>query len=184
MVLMTNRLIFDITNSMYIHTRRYPDSLPIESTGRRLNLRPQAIKMKKNISIIIAEDDPVNQKVIRLMLKKLGIKAEAVDNGLEVIHVLENRFFDIVLMDIQMPKLDGIEATKIIRMRWPQKPKIIVITDCDPAIYSKLCFEAGADHFLAKPLKLGELTRAIENNTPQTLGEFQSSQSPASRLSA
>lgn len=140
--------------------------------------------MNKNINIIIAEDDPVNQKVIRLMLKKLGIKAEAVDNGLEVIHVLENRFFDIVLMDIQMPKMDGIEAIKIIRMRWPQKPKIIVVTDCDPTIYRKLCFEAGANQFLAKPLKLGELTMAIENNMSQTLGEFQSPQSPATQLSA
>lgn len=156
----------------------------VESVGPSSTLDLRVMRMNKNINIIIAEDDPVNQKVIRLMLKKLGIKAEAVDNGLEVIHVLENRFFDIVLMDIQMPKMDGIEAIKIIRMRWPQKPKIIVVTDCDPTIYRKLCFEAGANQFLAKPLKLGELTMAIENNMSQTLGEFQSPQSPATQLSA
>ena len=140
--------------------------------------------MEKNERIIIAEDDPFSQTVILLMLKKLGFQAEVVDNGLEVIHLLENRPYDIVLMDIQMPKMDGIEATKIIRMRWPQKPKIIVITDCDPTIYRKLCFEAGANQFLAKPLRLGDLTMAIKNNMSQPFGEFSSSPSPTTQLSA
>jgi len=133
--------------------------------------------MKKNRKIIIAEDDPFSQTVILLMLKKLGLQAEVVDNGLEVIHLLENRPYDIVLMDIQMPKMDGVEATKIIRMRWPQEPKIIIITDCDPSIYRKLCFEAGANQFLAKPLRLEDLTMAIDNSMSQPFGEFPSSPS-------
>ena len=140
--------------------------------------------MKKNRKIIIAEDDPFSQTVILLMLKKLGLQAEVVDNGLEVIHLLENRPYDIVLMDIQMPKMDGVEATKIIRMRWPQEPKIIIITDCDPSIYRKLCFEAGANQFLAKPLRLEDLTMAIDNSMSQPFAEFPSSSSPTTQLSA
>ena len=60
--------------------------------------------MNKHLNIIIAEDDPFHRKVMLLMLKKLGIKAETSSNGLEVLHILEKQFCDIVLMDIQMPK--------------------------------------------------------------------------------
>ena len=69
----------------------------------------------------------------------------------------------MVLMDIQMPEMDGIEATKIIRERWPHGPKIIVITDCDSNTYRELCFDAGANEFLAKPVMIEELTTAIEH---------------------
>jgi len=115
------------------------------------------------MDIIIAEDDPVNQKVIKMMLSKLGIHAEATDNGLEVLQALERQHYDIVLMDIQMPELDGIEATKIIRQRWPAGPKIIVITDCDSKTYQGPCMDAGADEFLPKPVMVNELKRAIEH---------------------
>ncbi len=112
---------------------------------------------------------PLTKKVTLLLLRKLGFIAEAVDNGLEVIQVLEKRFYDIVLMDIQMPKMNGIEATRIIRTRWPQGPKIIFITDCDSTIYRKRCFEAGADQFLAKPVSMEKLTAAIEHDMPRRL---------------
>jgi len=120
--------------------------------------------MNRNMSIILAEDDPVNQKVTLLMLRKLGIQAEATANGLEVLQALERQHYDIVLMDIQMPEMDGIEATKIIRERWACGPKIIVITDCDPNTYRELCFNAGANEFLTKPVMVEELTAAIEHS--------------------
>ena len=120
--------------------------------------------MNRNMSIILAEDDPVNQKVTLLMLRKLGIQAEATANGLEVLQALERQHYDIVLMDIQMPEMDGIEATKIIRERWACGPKIIVITDCDPNTYRELCFNAGANEFLTKPVMIEELAAAMEHN--------------------
>ena len=120
--------------------------------------------MNRNMSIILAEDDPVNKKVTLLMLRKLGIQAEATANGLEVLQALERQHYDIVLMDIQMPEMDGIEATKIIRERWACGPKIIVITDCDPNTYRELCFNAGANEFLTKPVMIEELTAAIEHS--------------------
>jgi len=115
------------------------------------------------MDIIIAEDDPVSQKITQLMLRKLGIYAEATDNGKEVLRALERQHYDIVLMDIQMPELDGIEATRIIRKRWPSGPKIIVITDCNSETYRKPCLDAGADEFLTKPVMVKELTEAIEH---------------------
>ena len=120
--------------------------------------------MNRNMSIILAEDDPVNQKVTLLMLRRLGIQAEATANGLEVLQALERQHYDIVLMDIQMPEMDGIETTKIIRERWACGPKIIVITDCDPNTYRELCFNAGANEFLTKPVMIEELTAAIEHS--------------------
>ncbi len=115
------------------------------------------------MDIIIAEDDPVNQKITQLMLRKLGIHAEATDNGQEVLRALERQHYDIVLMDIQMPEIDGIEATRIIRKRWPRGPKIIMITDCDSKTYREPCLDAGADEFLTKPVMAKELTEAIEH---------------------
>jgi CheY-like chemotaxis protein len=118
------------------------------------------------MDIIIAEDNPVNQKVTQLILRKLGIHAESSANGQEVLQALERRHYDIVLMDIQMPEMDGIEATRIIRERWPSGLKIIVITDCDSKIYRKPCLDAGANEFLAKPVAVKELAAAIEHCGP------------------
>jgi len=136
------------------------------------------------VNIILAEDDPINQKVALLMLKKLGIMADVAANGLEVLQALEGQPYDVVLMDIQMPEMDGIEATKIIRERWPHGPKIIVITSCISDAYRELCFDAGADEFLAKPVKIEELTDAIKRSIPEYLDKFPAALPSTSKLSA
>jgi CheY-like chemotaxis protein len=76
-------------------------------------------------------------------------------------------------MDIQMPELDGIEAMKIIRQRWPTGPKIIVVTDCDSKTYQGPCMDAGADEFLPKPIMVNELKMAIERcKTAETVSSI------------
>ncbi len=126
----------------------------------------------KCLNIILAEDDPLSQKVALLMLKRLGIAAYVAANGLEVLQALEGQQFDMVLMDIQMPEMDGIEATRIIRERWPEGPKIIVITSCVSDAYRRCCFDAGADEFLGKPVKIEDLTDAIKRNVPIDLDKI------------
>lgn len=98
------------------------------------------------------------------MLKKLGIRADAASNGLEAISALEEKSYDMVLMDIQMPEMNGIEATKAILERWPLRPKIIVISGCSAKIYRELCLDAGAVEFLAKPAKMTEIYAAISRH--------------------
>ncbi|MDQ1261397.1 MAG: hypothetical protein QG575_578 [Euryarchaeota archaeon] len=119
---------------------------------------------RPNLNILLAEDNPVNRKIALITLKKLGLRADTAKNGQEVLVALEEHHYDLVLMDIQMPEMDGIEATKIIRKRWSQGPKIIVVTSFDAEMCRDLCYDAGADDYLKKPVKLDELGAAIERN--------------------
>ena len=120
--------------------------------------------IRSTLNILIAEDNPVNQKVAQLMLQRLGHRTDLAANGQEVLRALENQSCDLVLMDIQMPKMDGIEATKLIRSRWQQGPKIIAITSFDPEFCREQCFSAGVDDFINKPIRMNELDAAIDRN--------------------
>ncbi len=119
---------------------------------------------RPNLNILLAEDNPVNRKMVLIALKKLGLKADTALNGREVLVALEEQSYDLVLMDIQMPEMDGIEATKIIRKRWSQGPKIIVVTSLEAEVCRDLCYDAGADDYLNKPVKIDELGAAIDRN--------------------
>ena len=110
------------------------------------------------------DDSDVNLKVASLMLKKLGHHADLATNGIEAVEALERKPYDIVLMDIQMPKMDGFEATKIIRQKRDKRPKIIITTAL--AISRDTCLKAGADEFLTKPLRIEELRASIEYYMP------------------
>ena len=120
--------------------------------------------IRSTLNILIAEDNPVNQKVAQLMLQRLGHRTDLAANGQEVLRALENQSCDLVLMDIQMPKMDGIEATKHIRSRWQQGPKIIAITSFDPEFCREQCFSAGVDDFINKPIRMNELDAAIDRD--------------------
>ena len=127
--------------------------------------------IRSTLNILIAEDNPVNQKVAQLMLQRLGHQTDLAANGQEVLRALENQSYDLVLMDIQMPEMDGIEATKHIRSRWPQGPKIIAITSFDPEFCRDQCFSAGVDDFINKPIRMNELDAAIERNMSMSSNE-------------
>lgn len=117
-------------------------------------------------SILLAEDDAYNRKVTQLMLRRLGYEADTVANGLEVLQALEERPYDIVLMDILMPKMDGLAAAAEIRRRWPAscQPKIIAYTAYIlPDKESKNLLK-DMDGYLYKPVRLEDLKTAIEGN--------------------
>jgi CheY-like chemotaxis protein len=115
-----------------------------------------------SLSILLAEDDPAIQMLALRMLKKLGHHVDLANNGSEVLSALEASTYDLILMDIQMPEMDGIEATRIIRKRWQQVPKIIFVTAC--VSYKDACLSVGGDDFLAKPVKIEDLHAAITRN--------------------
>ncbi|MDD4651135.1 MAG: response regulator [Methanothrix sp.] len=117
-----------------------------------------------SLSVLIVDDCEVNRTVASLMLKKLGHHVDFAANGIEAIEALEHQPYDAILMDIQMPVMDGIEATKIIRQRWRNGPRIIAATAQAISFYA--CLGAGVDDFLVKPLKIEKLRAAIEYNMP------------------
>ncbi|MBN1236676.1 MAG: PAS domain S-box protein [Methanotrichaceae archaeon] len=120
-------------------------------------------KQNKDRSILLAEDNMVNQRMTILMLKKLGYKADKVANGLEVLKALESQSYDLILMDVQMPDMDGLQATREIRKRWPlDGPKIVALTAHAIAGDREKCLEAGMDDYLCKPINLEDLKVTLE----------------------
>jgi len=116
-----------------------------------------------SLNVLLAEDDPANQRVTLIMLKRLGYNADAVNNGLQVLKAFENRMYDLILMDIVMPKMDGFEATKEIRKRYPtsRQPIIIALTAYILPEGRERCIEAGMDDYIAKPVRIRELADAL-----------------------
>lgn len=109
------------------------------------------------LHILLAEDNPVNQKVGLQMLHKIGYDADVAANGFEVLQALERHAYDVILMDIQMPEMDGIEATKRIRERWHDGPKIIAVTAFALEGDSDRCLKEGMDDYISKPIQIDEL---------------------------
>ncbi len=112
--------------------------------------------------MLFAEDLYVNQKVGLRILKKLGYEAELATNGLEVLAALERQHFDIIFMDIRMPEMDGLEATRQIRSRSPETPYIIALTANAMMQDREKCMAAGMNDFLAKPITRANLETVIE----------------------
>ena len=116
----------------------------------------------KNLKILLAEDNVSSQKVTLQILKRLGYKADVAANGIEVLQALERQPYDLVLMDVRMPEMNGLEATQIIRQRWPDNgPKIVAITAYAMQGDKEKCIEAGMDDYISKPIKMNELADVL-----------------------
>ncbi|MEO6245220.1 MAG: ATP-binding protein [Opitutaceae bacterium] len=133
------------------------DTTPIKTAAER----PVAEDFP--LEILLAEDNAVNQKVALRFLERLGYRADAVANGLEAVNTLEHRCYDLVLMDLQMPEMDGFEATRQIRARVPQdrQPKIVALTANAMQGDREACLAAGMDGYISKPVKMHEITEVI-----------------------
>jgi signal transduction histidine kinase/DNA-binding response OmpR family regulator/tetratricopeptide (TPR) repeat protein len=115
------------------------------------------------LRILLAEDNLVNQKLALRLLEKMGYQADVATNGIEVLTALEAQSYDVVLMDVQMPEMDGLEATRQISAHWQQaeRPQIIAMTAFALAEDQQKCLEAGMDDYLSKPVHADDLMRAL-----------------------
>jgi CheY-like chemotaxis protein len=121
-----------------------------------------------SVRVLLAEDNPANQKVAMLMLGRLGYKADAVDSGQKVLDALKNRSYDLVLMNIRMPGMDGLTASRMIRSLCPdwKQPWIIAFTAHICPDSRMKCFEAGMDDFMAKPVRMKDMERMLGKYLP------------------
>ncbi len=122
---------------------------------------------KRPLNILLAEDNLVNQKVAILLLKRMGYSADLVSNGLEAIEALERKHYDVILMDMHMPELNGLDATQRIRREFVEEsqPHIIAMTAAITKKDRDACFGAGMDDFVNKPVRVDELAKAL-NSVP------------------
>ncbi len=138
------------------------DTLGAQETREKAN-SPDAKPDRSPMRILLAEDNVSNQRVTLQMLKKLGYRADAVANGAEVIQALERQPYDLILMDVKMPVMGGIDAAKMIRERWPNNgPKIVAITAYALAGDREKCLAAGMDDYIGKPVQKEELAKMLE----------------------
>jgi len=124
------------------------------------------------LRILLAEDNAVNQKLALRLLERMGYRADVAGNGLEAIAALERQPYDVILMDVQMPELDGLEATREIRRRWPgpDRPRVVAMTANAMQGDRELCLEAGMDDYVSKPINADELVRALTESSAITGG--------------
>jgi signal transduction histidine kinase/ligand-binding sensor domain-containing protein/DNA-binding response OmpR family regulator len=109
------------------------------------------------INILIAEDNAINQKLAKYILNKMGYKPDIVGNGHEALNALVSKKYDLILMDVQMPEMDGLEATRFIRQNMDHQPAIIAMTANVMTEDREACLDAGMNGYLSKPLKLHEI---------------------------
>jgi CheY-like chemotaxis protein len=137
------------------------------------------------LKILLAEDNLVNQKVALRILERMGYRADIVANGLEVLEALQRQSYDVVLMDLQMPEMDGLEATRQIIQEWTDnaepknnknitqtrrkyRPRIIAMTANAMHGDRETCLAAGMDDYVSKPIVIEELIAALKRSGQNT----------------
>jgi CheY-like chemotaxis protein len=115
------------------------------------------------LRILLAEDNAVNQKVALRLLSQLGYRADVAANGLEAIQAVERQPYDVIFMDVQMPEMDGLEATRYLRAKKEieKQPQIIAMTANAMQGDREICLEAGMDDYISKPVRVEELVAAL-----------------------
>lgn len=139
------------------------DSKATESSDTKIDFYTDLSKQYP-LRILVAEDNAINQKLIRTILERMGYMPEITGNGKEVIASLQRQIYDVVLMDVQMPEMDGIEATAFIRREFTkdQQPCIIAMTANAMQGDREQCLVAGMNDYVSKPIRVNELVAALK----------------------
>jgi two-component system CheB/CheR fusion protein len=116
-----------------------------------------------SLKILLAEDTPLIQKSMIFLLKKLGYTTDIANNGLEVLELLGQKEYDIIFMDMQMPEMDGITATKIIRQDLKLPIWIIAITGNAKMSDRQICLDIGMNDYISKPIMIEKIIRVFDH---------------------
>jgi signal transduction histidine kinase/HPt (histidine-containing phosphotransfer) domain-containing protein len=170
----------DAAISVYVHKPIRPAQL-LDALCRAMSIQLQREKKapaspildsslagRLPLRLLLADDNPINQKVGLSVLNKLGYRADLANNGLEVLTALEQRVYDVLFLDVQMPEMDGLEAAREICRRWPpeKRPAIIAMTGNALMGDREKCLAAGMDDYISKPIRVADLQVALEHWGP------------------
>ncbi len=113
--------------------------------------------------ILLAEDNAVNQKLALRLLQQMGYRADVASNGIEAVECVQRQAYDVVLMDVQMPEMDGLDATREIHRRVApgERPRIVAMTANAMQGDREACLAAGMDDYLTKPIRVDALVQAL-----------------------
>jgi len=138
----------------------------------KVQLDPEMSK-RHPLRILLAEDILVNQKLALRLLEQMGYRADVASNGIEAVQSVERQPYDVVLMDVQMPEMDGLEASRQICSRWErgQRPTIIAMTANAMQGDREMCLAAGMDDYVSKPIRTDELIKSLLKSNPINRGK-------------
>jgi CheY-like chemotaxis protein len=124
------------------------------------------------LHILLAEDNATNQKLALRILARMGYEADVAANGVEALEALHRQVYDVVLMDVQMPEMDGLEATRTLRRELPtaQQPRVIAMTANAMQGDREMCLAAGMDDYVSKPIRIEELVESLSKSRPLDAG--------------
>ncbi len=139
---------------------------PLRGVERRQFVFDAQMGQRHPLRVLLAEDNMVNQRVALMQLARLGYTAEVAANGVEALQALERRPYDVLFMDMRMPQMDGLAATREILRRWPvgQRPRIVGVTANASRQDRADCLGAGMDDYLPKPVTVAQLVEALQRS--------------------
>jgi len=132
------------------------------------------------LSILAAEDNPVNQKLLLRVLKEIGYEADVVPNGVEVMNAVKRKQYSIIFMDVHMPEMDGLEATRLIMSVVPRERRPVIIAVTADALEGdrEKCMQAGMDDYITKPIRIADIQGVLQRWSSKAAGQQPPRQTP------
>jgi CheY-like chemotaxis protein len=141
----------------------HADAVPRAAAPAAKPRMDAAMAARHPLRILLAEDNVVNQKLALRLLQQMGYRADVASNGIEAIECVIRQPYDVVLMDVQMPEMDGLEASRRITAKWPpaERPRIVAMTANAMQGDREECLAAGMDDYVTKPIRVEALVEAL-----------------------